>query len=162
MTTLWHSSHRHASFAAYVDTLKALDHEALTAMAANTLLNDWCAGAADYSHTEADSRKTDPHGHGKRLPYIGWYWRSVDFAGKRISVGDCGEFIGFMENNKWDYPERLLTAEEADHVIGLLWRAREESGRGGLLSETLAARDAVLIELWDWMQTLTGLTGWGE
>jgi hypothetical protein len=154
-TTLWHGSHNCDSYDQFVERCRATDHEVLARIASNTLLNDWCGDVADYSQTESDSRKTDPHGHGKRLPYVGWYWRSIDFAGANIPVGNCGDFIGFMANNKWDYPERDLDPEEAAHVIDLLWRARTASGQGGLLSEAWAARDTILTELWDWMQTLT-------
>jgi hypothetical protein len=72
---------------------------------------------------------------GKKFPYIGWFWREVDFdeptyrfgyipvGSPEFSVGCGGEikhgpgttaqFVGFMENNKWDYPyTRRLTAEE--------------------------------------------------
>jgi len=49
--------------------------------------------------------------HGKAIPYIGWYWRHVDFT-QTISLGDCGDFVGFMENNKWGYPEFTLTPEQ--------------------------------------------------
>lgn len=146
--TVWHASHGHDSFADFEAHLREADHDRLAAVAANTLLNDWCGDVADYS-------ENDKRGSGKRLPYIGWYWRSVDFAAKSIPVGDCGEFIGFMENNKWGYSERDLTPDEADHAIALLWKAREESNRGGLVSDLYDARDAVLTELWDWMQTLT-------
>ena len=158
-TTLWHASHRLDSFGDLVEKFRDADHEQLAHVAANDVLNDWCQQVADYS--DHDQAK-DPHGHGKRLPYIGWYWRAIDFARKDIPVGDCGDFIGFMANNKWGYPARDLTPEECDHVIGLLWRARAEASKGGNLAELNAARDAVLTELWDWMQDLTGLKGWDE
>ncbi len=52
---------------------------------------------------------------GKAVPYVGWLWRQVDFDafehGYRVGIfpdckeGDefCPGFIGFMQNNKWDY-----------------------------------------------------------
>jgi hypothetical protein len=49
--------------------------------------------------------------HGKTLPYIGWYWRDVDWD-QPLRLGDCGSFIGFMENNKWGYPEWRVTPEQ--------------------------------------------------
>jgi hypothetical protein len=52
-----------------------------------------------------------PRETGKAVPYIGWFWRSVDFD-RPISFGDCGVFVGFMENNKWGYPEYDLTPEQ--------------------------------------------------
>lgn len=57
--------------------------------------------------------------HGKAIPYIGWYWRCVDFD-QPISFGDCGDFVGFMENNKWDYPEFTLTPEQDAEVKAML------------------------------------------
>ena len=67
----------------------------------------------------------DPHDTGKQLAYIGWYWRTVDFT-KPFQLGRClakgvsidniqiegpADFVGFMENNKWDYPEITVTSE---------------------------------------------------
>jgi hypothetical protein len=151
-TVLWDGAHKAESLSHLTDTFRAADHDRLAEVAANSVLNDWCASVADYGDHDSD-----PHGHGKRLPYIGWYWRSVDFARKRITVGDCGDFIGFMENNKWGHPERDLSPDECDHVIDLLWRARREGSRGGNLAEIFAARDEVLTELWGWMQDLTDI-----
>lgn len=58
-------------------------------------------------------------GTGKSVPYIGWFWRTVDFDRPiRLGRGEGGgpdvpRWAGFMENNKWDYPERRLTAEQS-------------------------------------------------
>lgn len=150
MTTLWHLSHGHESFPALHAALASVEHGRLAAVAANTVLNDWCADVSDC--LDGDD---DPHGHGKRLPYIGWFWRSVDFANRRIPIGDCGDFIGFMENNKWGHPARNLTDSEADQVIGLLWQARTVGDAAGSVREVHAARDRVLVDLWDLMQTFT-------
>jgi len=73
---------------------------------------------------------------GKSFPCIGWFWRTVDFDAPDYSFGiipagtpeftissthgpdEHGprrpkRFVGFMENNKWDYPyTRTLTADE--------------------------------------------------
>lgn len=50
---------------------------------------------------------------GKSIPYIGWYWRTVNFDSKDYHFGilpyegtlDDNDIVkvGFMENNKWDY-----------------------------------------------------------
>lgn len=70
----------------------------------------------DFIRQRADN---DGEDHGKRIPYIGWFWRHIEFSQPTsIPIGDCGEFIGFMANNKWDYPERCLTEDEAAHVRG--------------------------------------------
>lgn len=82
--------------------------------------------------------------HGKRIPYVGWYWRSTDFANRDIPIGDCGAFVGVMENNKWDYPQRNLTKEEADQVIAIIYEARHESKMNA---------EAKLRELWELFQT---------
>ena len=56
---------------------------------------------------------------GKIIPYIGWYWRDVDFDASSISIGDCGQFKGFMENNKWGYPEASISGAELDKIKDL-------------------------------------------
>jgi hypothetical protein len=60
---------------------------------------------------------------GKIIPYIGWFWRNVDWDKERYWLGileDEDEVkIGFMENNKWDYayveasPEKCKEIKEA-------------------------------------------------
>ena len=59
---------------------------------------------------------------GKVVPYIGWFWRTVDFDKPAYSFGIIpGEFVGFMENNKWDYEyTRQTTPEEWAEIKGLL------------------------------------------
>lgn len=57
--------------------------------------------------------------HGKALPYIGWFWRTVDFD-QPITLGDCGGFIGFMENNKWGYEEWVTTPEQSATIRQLV------------------------------------------
>jgi hypothetical protein len=55
---------------------------------------------------------------GKNIPYLGWFWRTVDFDAQTCYLGVCenedGEpyYIGFMQNNKWGYDE-ILCDEEA-------------------------------------------------
>ena len=49
---------------------------------------------------------------GKRLPYIGWFWRDVDWSRDdcvlgiipRGADGNDKPLVGFMESNKWGYP----------------------------------------------------------
>lgn len=99
--------------------------------------------------------------HGKAIPYLGWFWRDIDFTGPPIPIGKCthpGEgapFVGFMVNNKWGYPERNLTEGERLQVIAYLDKAMELEGED---------KDAALMELWDYMQTLNTDTtgGWEE
>ncbi len=56
-------------------------------------------------------------GHGKCIPYVGWYWREVNFDDKNYVFGIIpGEFVGFMENNKWDCDYRDTTPEEWEEI----------------------------------------------
>lgn len=98
--------------------------------------------------------------HGKAIPYLGWFWRGIDFKGPPIPIGEArlkegAPFVGFMANNKWGYPERCLTEDERLQVIAYLDKAMESEGEG---------RNAALVELWDYMQTLGTETtdGWGD
>lgn len=115
----------------------------------NEAFNAFIADNADYS--KGDGANT---GRDKKIPYIGWFWRYADFVGKRISIGDCGKFIGVMENNKWDYPERLMTEQEVDTFIAYIDKAYEESHKGGDLARTQSNTNNVFNELWDWFQAL--------
>lgn len=115
----------------------------------NDLYNRAVADLADY-----ESGETDPHGHGKRIPYIGWFWRDCDFVHRCIAIGDSGAFTGVMESNKWGYPERAMTPEEAETFIGYLERAFAARNRGGNVADAHAAAEVIFGELWDWFQTL--------
>ena len=100
------------------------------------IYNSWIY---DHSHIEG-LNKWD-----KAVPYIGWFWRSTHFVSKHIWIGDCGEFRGVMENNKWDYPERLMTEKEADTFISYIDNSINKSDKD---------RNLVLYDMWDWFQTL--------
>lgn len=80
--------------------------------------------------------------HGKAFPYIGWYWREVDFD-KPFVLGDCGSFIGFMENNKWGYPQWLVTLEQATEI------------KRQLLELAVTPTDEALQAFHDYIQTCT-------
>lgn len=118
--------------------------EDLVALVINNRLNSFMANHADKSEKE---------GKGKRIPYIGWFWRSVNFVDGDITIGDCGDFIGFMENNKWDYPERELSKEEVNKVLTIVWEAKRLSEQGGMVSEIVGNTNAKLEELWELLQT---------
>lgn len=106
---------------------------------------------------------------GKCIPYIGWYWRYVDFEAESYSFGIipidtpsatiCGgdgvekpigpfsqsPLVGFMENNKWGHPyARQLSPEEWAEVKRLLEVAVSSPTR-----ETTRAA-------WDYIQTFSG------
>lgn len=68
---------------------------------------------------------------GKVIPYIGWFWRTVDFDGRPITLGWCStsksmEYVGFMENNKWDYAQWQVSGEARDRLKQLLEEAVTE------------------------------------
>lgn len=80
----------------------------------------------------------------KIVPYIGWFWRRVDFNAPTYSFGiiptgtpeytmsdgngnethgprSASPCVGFMENNKWDYPyTRDTTPDEWTEIKRLL------------------------------------------
>ncbi len=59
--------------------------------------------------------------HEKAVPYIGWYWREVNFDTETYRFGVIpGEYKGFMENNKWDYGYAETTPEEWTAIKALL------------------------------------------
>ena len=111
----------------------------------NIVYNTWISGASD---------KEDA----KRIPYMGWFWRSVDVVGAKIPIGfttEPGEtYVGIMANNKWGYPERMMSASEAEKFIDFIDRAIVASRLGGLLSDILVGRDEILSELFQWVQEL--------
>lgn len=59
---------------------------------------------------------------GKCIPYVGCFWREVDFDDPDYSFGIIpGRFRGFMQRNKWDYDySRPTTPEEWATIKGLL------------------------------------------
>jgi hypothetical protein len=90
----------------------------------NKRLSEIDADEKDYGYTAIA---------GKRLPYIGWYWRSVDFTVMgRYAFGVIPQgtadfmcpplqsrFIGFMENNKWDYDYVFADPEQWVAIVSL-------------------------------------------
>lgn len=126
--------------------LKKLKKAELINMVYNNWIGDYC-----------DTPFNDDEGieNGKRIPYIGWYWRNIDVMEKDIRVGITTEgYKGIMENNKWDYGERRLTPEECDTFTGFIDKAIDEYSRGGSLDALIKSRDSVFKEIRDWIQTL--------
>ena len=121
-----------------------------------SLPREWLEAAIlDGKYNEFLSSRADDK-DSKRVPYIGWFWRHITFSDTaRIPIGDCGEFVGFMANNKWDYPERWLSESEAAHVIAIIDEAMRLNQQGGNLAEIEASTNAKLRELWEYMQTLS-------
>jgi hypothetical protein len=123
--------------------------EELATAIVNYHYDTFCKDNADAKDDEERA-----HSSGKRIPYIGWFWRSINFLGY-VPIGIMYEreggdsLIGFMANNKWDYPERYLTDEERLRVISYLDIAI------GCTRSNKTGKAAALKELWDYMQTLS-------
>lgn len=133
------------------DAIKSLNNrrkEDLVGLLFNDHLNRF---VADYADIKQDAE--DKHGYAKRIPYIGWFWRATDWFTPSISIGDCGDFIGVMENNKWGYPERFLTKDEAAKVLAIVWEAKNLSEKGGSLDQIKKETFSKLDELWPLFQT---------
>jgi hypothetical protein len=111
--------------------------------------NDFLSRYADYKEKE-----TDAHGHGKRVPYIGWFWRHIRFSQRDVPIGNCHSFVGFMANNKWYHDERNLTDDEFNVMIALIDEAIVLSQAGGVITEIYSNTVAKLDELWDFFQGL--------
>jgi hypothetical protein len=84
---------------------------------------------------------------GKIVPYIGWFWRDVRFDAPEFRLGyyDSPEnepFVGFMQNNKWGYPEFCITAVQTAQLRERLVAVVESPAEGTCQS------------LFDFMQTL--------
>lgn len=82
---------------------------------------------------------------GKCIPYIGWFWRTVEFDCTTYSFGvipagsgggkdsfdaktKCHQ-VGFMENNKWDYPYVDADEKKWEKIKKLLIKALNEQTR---------------------------------
>ncbi len=90
----------------------------------------------------------------KRIPYMGWFWRDVDFWSRRIPLGFGQSLVAFMEKNKWDHYSRLATVEEVEAIMAALDEAMACSLQGGVVTEAIEATNRALKRLWDWMQEL--------
>ena len=68
---------------------------------------------------------------GKAIPHIGWYWRTVNFDRDDTPLFGVippgaespRPLVGFMENNKWDYPVIVPSEEEWANIKALLIKA---------------------------------------
>lgn len=114
----------------------------------NDRYNQRIAEVADF---EGGDTPYDDTSNGKRVPYMGWVWRDVDFANKRIPIGVAESgYVGIMESNKWGYAERLMTQEEAAMFMGFL-----ESAFGLWAQGAQEHAENIFAELRAWFQTLT-------
>jgi hypothetical protein len=125
----------------------------------STELNDFIHSISDISSMHVKGLEAT----GKSLPYIGWFWREVDFTEPTIRLGDCGDFVGFMENNKWDYPQWRTKEEQTAEIVKRLLamkatvdKAIEAAKVAGIKEEHIVhyPSQEVLQEFFDYMQTL--------
>jgi len=84
---------------------------------------------------------------GKAVPYIGWFWRNVNFDADHCWFGIVPPYentlvlndrmrVGFMQRNKWDYDEIRCEGDDWSEIKRLLVVAVTEPSR-----ETLGAVD---------------------
>lgn len=70
---------------------------------------------------------------GKVIPYIGAFWRDVDFDAECAVFGiipqdldDDVPLVGFMENNKWGYESYIVKGETWQNIKRLIEKAVKE------------------------------------
>lgn len=134
-----------------VKAYQGASHERLVNELLNNDYNGFCADNCDY---DENTDLNDKHGHGKRIPYLGWFWRRLDFASGVLPLGrsDYGErMVGLMANNKWNYDGRPTTGDEFARIVGLIDEARP------LMGDDFEAK---LAELWDYVQSLGDTGDW--
>jgi hypothetical protein len=58
---------------------------------------------------------------GKAIPYVGWFWRDVNFDTEDCLFGVLPDGkLGFMENNKWNYDYHYCEPEDWQEIRRLL------------------------------------------
>lgn len=145
-TTPYYELRRAESLDAAVRAFGEWSHDQLVAVIVNSALNDWIRDLDDAAG-DALTNIFSHNGSGKPVPYVGWYWRNVDFVAGAIPIANCGSFIGVCESNKWGYPMRMLEADEAERVTALLWSA--------MCEEDTEKRTALIKNVWDTFQSFT-------
>lgn len=91
----------------------------MTSEEINEKYNDMLSDLADLEND--DTSRYDKFQTGKRVPYLGGYWRNVNFK-EPILIGLCHthRMVGIMQRNKWDYTERTLTETEQEELVKIL------------------------------------------
>lgn len=125
--------------------LEAQSHEELVALAINEHYNGLALRLCRQHETGL---------HGKAVPYMGWYWRAVDFASGSIPIAFGEGYVACCANNKWGHDEREMAPEEVAQFVGHLDSISKAEGRGGLLSEINDEVRRRILEMQEWMQTL--------
>lgn len=118
---------------------------------ANDEYNRQVAAWADYEPNEPGATSS-----GKRVSYIGWFWRDVDFAGLSIPIGRINDdMTGVMASNKWGYDSRHLTRDEALYFRDLL-----DTAFVALRDDDRREAKRVTRKLWSWMYRLKDVGSW--
>ena len=65
---------------------------------------------------------TTQGGGRKVIPYLGMFWRDVDWAGRIELDFDPIDGACFDESGKWDYPRRQLTDAERTRLLDMIER----------------------------------------
>lgn len=124
-------------------------------------INQFIASECDVSKGELD-----PQGFGKRIPYLGFFWRDCLWSERRalpdkkeprstdIQIGKSEFFVGFMENNKWGYPQRYLTVAEVETILDLIDDAAAAYNKAGTHAKLREETGIQWAKLWAYMQTL--------
>lgn len=90
--------------------LKNTDKQVFINTVIDYVYNDFCSKIEDLAYEER---------YKYLIPHFGWFWRSIPFSNPvKIKVAKDSERVGFCAKNKWDYPERYLTYDEAMNIIG--------------------------------------------
>lgn len=126
--------------------LEAQSHEDLVALAINEHYNGLASRLCRQHETGL---------HERAVPYMGWYWRAVDFARGKIPIAFGEGYVACCANNKWDHDEREMTPDEVAQFVEHLDSISKAEGRGGLLSEINDEVRRRIQKMQQWMQTLT-------
>jgi hypothetical protein len=138
--------------------LNITDKMDLCALIINERYNHFLSLYCDYKDNEFPINKNILNGkpHNKRLPYIGWYWRNLNFADKKIPIGfDEYGYVGFMVSNKWGYPERHLTHYEVEKLISIIDDAMRINEEGDDLKNLNHRKMEAIEAIYPWIQSLT-------
>lgn len=107
---------------------------------------------SDLADLESDEESVvhDKWHSGKRIPYIGAFWRHVNLK-KPIPIGKCINrgMVGIMINNKWHYPERTLSESEQMKLLQIIEKSHS-FWINGKMEECKKHLEAIWILAQEW------------
>jgi hypothetical protein len=143
---------------------KGTPHEAVASIARGKTVEQLAQGIVsdDLNRLISNFDQSDLFSHlaGKGedvrpVPYVGWYWRSVDFFEPRgVTIADGPNGVGVCQSNKWDYDDRDLTDDEQATFLNLVWQAKVANSRGGNLAEINRETAEALIRAGEFIESL--------